>query len=201
MIELTSKIKSQFPNLNISTEELDDLLEKYEINTVNRVAGFFAQCAHESGNFKTKVENLNYSAGALDSVFPKYFKNAGVDANAYARQPEKIANRVYANRMGNGDEASGDGWKFRGRGFIQLTGKTNYTNFAESVGKDIDSIIDYLAQDDGALESALYYWKSRGINSDCDADNIESMTRKVNGGTNGLEDRKAKYEKFKGVLA
>lgn len=201
MIELTSKIKSQFPNLNISVEELDSLLEKYEINTVNRVAGFFAQCAHESGNFKVKVENLNYSADSLNRVFPKYFKNAGVDANLYARQPEKIANRVYANRMGNGDESSGDGWRYRGRGFIQLTGKDNYQGFANSIGRDLNSVIDYLAQDDGAMESALYYWKSRNINSTCDSDNIESMTKKVNGGTNGLEDRRAKYEKFKSILS
>lgn len=201
MIELTSKIKSQFPNLNISVEELDSLLEKYEINTVNRVAGFFAQCAHESGNFKVKVENLNYSADSLNRVFPKYFKNAGGDANLYARQPEKIANRVYANRMGNGDESSGDGWRYRGRGFIQLTGKDNYQGFANSIGRDLNSVIDYLAQDDGAMESALYYWKSRNINSTCDSDNIESMTKKVNGGTNGLEDRRAKYEKFKSILS
>ena len=114
---------------------VQELFNKYEINTPFRQAMFLAQCSHESGGFKAKVENLNYSADALNRVFPKYFKNAGVDANLYARKPEKIASRVYANRMGNGPEESGEGFKFRGRGYIQLTGKENYTKFANKISK------------------------------------------------------------------
>lgn len=173
------------------------LFEKYEITTTNRIAGFLAQCSHESAGFKFKSENLKYSAEGLNRRFPKYFKNAGVDANQYARQPEKIANRVYANRMGNGDEASGDGYKFRGRGYIQLTGKNNYTKFAEKIGKSLDEAVAYCETDAGAIESALYYWEREKLNSYCDKDDIKGMTKVINGGYNGLEDRKEKYEKFK----
>lgn len=196
----SSNLQSIAKNLKLDLETINELLTKYDINTVNRIAGFFAQCAHESGDFKFKKENLNYSASALNAVFPKYFKNAGVDSNIYARQPEKIANRVYANRMGNGDEASGDGWKFRGRGFIQLTGKNNYTKFAESIKKSIDETISYLETDAGALESALWFWKTNNINKYCDNDDIIGMTKRINGGTNGIEDRTERYIKYKNTL-
>lgn len=180
---------------------LNSVLPKYEINTVNRVAGFLAQCGHESADFTVLKENLNYSAEALNRVFPKYFKNAGRDANLYARNPEKIANIVYANRIGNGDTASGDGWKYRGRGAIQLTGKTNYSEFAKSIGKTLEETVAYLETMEGAIESACWFWNSRDINETCDDDDIVLMTKKVNGGTNGLEERTTHYKNNKKILS
>ena len=126
----------------LNLNDMPALFEKYEINTLNRAAGFLAQCSHESNNFRILEENLNYSADALIKVFPKYFKSLD-EAKLYARNPEKIANKVYANRMGNGDEASGDGFKYRGRGFIQLTGKNNYQMFAETLKLSLDETINY----------------------------------------------------------
>lgn len=166
-------------------------LPKYNITTENRVAGFLAQCAHESNNFKVLQENLNYSADGLRRIFPKYFRD--VDPNDYARQPQKIANRVYANRMGNGSESSGDGWKYRGRGVIQLTGYDNYSRFAKDMGMSVDEVIDYLETVEGAIMSAAWYWNSRKINTAADANDIVKMTKLVNGGTIGLEDRKKHY--------
>lgn len=185
---------------DIDVDIINDLLDKYEINTTNRIAGFFAQTAHESGGFKLKEENLNYSAEALDRVFPKYFKNAGVDAALYARQPKKIGSRVYANRMGNGDEASGEGYKFRGRGFIQMTGKNNYTQFAKECGVGIDEVLNYCVTTEGAIKSALFYWKNANCNTACDSDDITAMTKKINGGTNGIADRTIRYEKYKKIF-
>lgn len=182
-------------------DSLQSILTKYEINTLNRTAGFLAQCSHESGGFKAMKENLNYSAKSLDAVFGKYFHKAGRDAKQYERQPEKIANIVYANRMGNGDTASGDGYKFRGRGFIQLTGHDNYASFAKSINKSIDETIAYLETFDGAIESACWFWHSHGLNATCDKDDIVSMTKKINGGTIGLDDRKEKYTHYKKILA
>jgi putative chitinase len=176
-----------------------DVLDNYEINTTNRIAGFLAQCGHESGDFNTLHENLNYSAQGLRGVFPKYFADDAT-AHAYERQPEKIANRIYANRMGNGPESSGDGYRYRGRGAIQLTGHDNYAQFANSVGKSIPDAITYLETLEGAIESAAWFWKTHGLNATCDADDIVSMTKKINGGTIGLDDRKAKYEKAKSLL-
>ncbi len=142
--------------INLDCDMLLPLFEKYQINTLNRICGFLAQCAHESGNFKCKEENLNYSSKALLAVFPKYFKNID-EANKCARKPEEIANKVYANRMGNGDESSKEGYKYRGRGYIQLTGKNNYENFAKCIGKDIEETLEYCLSDQGALESALFF--------------------------------------------
>jgi putative chitinase len=177
-----------------------EILPKYEINTPNRVAGFFAQCGHESAGFKVLEENLHYRAETLDKIFPKYFKNAGRDANAYAKQPEKIANVVYASRMGNGDTASGDGYRFRGRGVIQLTGRDNYTNFGKTIGMTAEQVIDYVTTKKGALESACWYWNSRNINAACDADDITKMTKLINGGTIGLEDRTKHYHEALAIL-
>lgn len=177
-----------------------EILPKYEINTPNRVAGFFAQCGHESAGFKVLEENLHYRAETLDKIFPKYFKNAGRDANAYAKQPEKIANVVYASRMGNGDTASGDGYRFRGRGVIQLTGRDNYTNFGKSIGMTAEQVIDYVTTKKGALESACWYWNSRNINAACDANDIVKMSKLVNGGTIGLEDRTKHYKEALAIL-
>jgi putative chitinase len=173
-------------------------LPKYDITNERRVAGFLAQCAHESNNFKVLKENLNYSADGLKRIFPKYFKD--VDPNDYARQPEKIANRVYANRMNNGDEDSGDGWKYRGRGVIQLTGCDNYSRFAKDMDISLEEVVEYLETIEGAIMSAAWYWNSRKINTAADNNDIVKMTKLVNGGTIGLEDRKKHYAHILEVL-
>lgn len=180
---------------------LAELLPKYDINTALRAAAFIAQCSHESGNFTVLKENLNYSADGLNTVFPKYFIRAGRDAGTYARNPEKIANIVYANRLGNGDTASGDGWRFRGRGVIQLTGRDNYTVFGKTVHLTVLETVDYLETKRGALESACWFWKTNNLNPLADTRDIVGMTKHINGGTNGLEERKALYGKALRVLA
>lgn len=177
-----------------------EILPKYEINTPNRIAGFFAQCGHESMNFTVLSENLNYRAETLEKLFSKYFSKAGRNAADYAKQPEKIANVIYANRMGNGDTASGEGYAFRGRGIVQLTGKDNYSAFALSIKMTLPDVIEYVQTKKGALESACWYWNSRNINAACDANDIVKMTKLVNGGTIGLEDRKHHYEQALAVL-
>ena len=177
-----------------------EILPRYEINTPNRIAGFFAQCGHESMNFTALSENLNYRAETLEKLFSKYFSKAGRNATDYAKQPEKIANVIYANRMGNGDTASGEGHLFRGRGVIQLTGKDNYTAFSKSVGMTVEQVIDYVQTKKGALESACWYWNSRKINMACDEGDIVKMTKLVNGGSIGLEDRHKHYDKALAIL-
>lgn len=166
--------------------------------TPESASHFFAQCAHETGNFIIFRENLNYSADGLLRIFPKHFDV--IKARQYARQPERIANRAYANRMGNGDEASGDGWRYRGRGAIQLTGKNNYREFADWVGKTIDP--DDVA-DLYAFESAQFFFDRNKLWKYCDEvtdANIALLTRAINGGTHGIEDRKAKTHKYYGWL-
>lgn len=158
-----------------------------------RLAAFLAQVAHESGGFNFTKENLNYSAKALQSVFKKYYPTEK-DALAHERKPEQIANKVYANRMGNGDEKSGDGWAYRGRGLIQLTGKENYTKFAESIKKPLTEAVTYLETPEGAVESAAWFWTKNKLNDLCDKDDFVTLTKRINGGTNGLEDRKHHYE-------
>lgn len=170
-----------------------EIFPKYDITTANRVAGFIAQTAHESGNYKVMSENLNYSADALNKIFPKYFVKAGRDAAPYHRQPEKIANVIYAGRMDNGDTASGDGWRFRGGGILQLTGRANYTNFGKSVGMTAEAATDYVRTPKGAIESACWFWKTNNINKYCDAQDILGMTKRINGGTIGLDDRKKHF--------
>jgi putative chitinase len=188
-------------NTNIHTlcETLNGLLPKYEINTKNRIAGFLGQCAVESVEFTKFEENLNYSSQSLMKVWPHYFLSP-VLADQYARQPEKIANHVYAGRYGNGDEASGDGWKYRGRGAIQTTFHDNYKVFAIFIGLSLDQTVAYCETLAGAVESACFYWKLHKINDDCDADNIESMTHKINAAKLSLDTRKMYYEKAKSVL-
>lgn len=176
------------------------ILPKYEIITANRIAGFFAQCGHESMNFTVLTENLNYRAETLEKLFSKYFSKAGRNAADYAKQPEKIANVIYANRLGNGDTASGDGFKFRGRGIVQITGKNNYSAFALSIKMTLPDVIEYVQTKKGALESACWYWDSRKINIACDEGDIVKMTKLVNGGTIGLEDRRKHYEQALAVL-
>ena len=176
-------------------EALNKILPDYEIDTPQRVAAFLAQCAHESGGFTALKENLNYRAETLRKVFPKYFPDDAT-AQQYASQPNKqelIANRVYANRMGNGDEASGDGFRYCGRGLIQLTGKQNYTRFAESIETPVDQIPEFLATFEGAIQSACWFWETNNLNQYADSGDIVTMTKRINGGTIGLADRQAHY--------
>ena len=166
----------------------------------NRAAHFFAQTAHESGNFKAFSENLNYGAKGLRGIFGKYFPTDAL-AKAYERQPMKIANKVYANRMGNGPESSGDGWKFRGRGFLQLTGKNNYRAFGRYIGREQEVLDnpDLVATELG-FESALWFFDANKLWSICDQGindaAILQLTKRINGGTHGLDDRKAKTKKY-----
>ena len=174
-------------------EAMCEILPLWSVDTIERVAGFVAQCGHESGGFRVLSENLNYSAKALNSIFPKYFRRAGRDANEYHRQPEKIANVIYANRMDNGDTASGDGWRFRGGGILQLTGRYNYTQFGKAVEKSPEEAVDYVRTKAGALDSACWFWDTNNINKYCDDMDIVGMTKRINGGTIGLDDRKKHY--------
>ena len=176
------------PHIDDWHEALDQLLDDYGINTPQRVAHFIAQCAHESGNFRFIRENLNYSAKGLMGTFKKYFPTEAL-ATQYQRQPERIANRVYASRMGNGDEASGDGWRYCGRGLIQLTGKDNYTFFAGSLGIPVEEAAEYLATFEGAAQSACFFWEQNNLNRFADANDVKGLTRAINGGQIGLEDR------------
>jgi len=171
---------------------LNKILPEYEINTPLRIAAFIAQCAHESGGFKFLTENLNYRWESLRKVFPKYFPTDEL-AQQYGRQPEKIANRVYANRMGNGPEESGDGWRYRGRGLIQLTGRDNYFWFSQSIETPIEDIPAYLETFEGAIQSGCWFWETNKLNQWADQQDILTLTKRINGGTIGLEDRKKHY--------
>lgn len=180
---------------------LEAVLPKYQINTPERVAAFLAQCGHESVDFTVLRENLNYSAQGLASTWPTRFalkdeKGTPIKpykpsplAESVQRKSEAIANTAYANRMGNGDAASGDGWKYRGRGAIQLTGKENYTNFAKSINRSLDEAVAYLETLDGAIESAAFFWNSKKLNDLADKKDMVTMTKKINGGDLGLKER------------
>jgi len=174
-------------------DALNSILPEYDINTPQRVAAFLAQCAHESGGFVFLKENLNYKAASLRKVFPKYFPDDAIAA-AYAGKGEMIANRVYANRMGNGDEASGDGFRYCGRGLIQLTGKDNYTFFAASIEVPVEEASEYLQTFEGAVQSACFFWDQNNLNQWADKGDILTLTKRINGGTIGLEDRIKHYE-------
>jgi putative chitinase len=183
-------------------EALSNILPEYEINTPERVAAFVAQCAHESAGFKVLKENLNYRATSLRKVFGKYFKSDAM-AEDYASRPNKqeaIANLVYGNRMGNGDEASGDGYRYCGRGLIQLTGKENYSWFAASLEMDVEDVPEYLGTFEGAVQSACWFWETNNLNQWADKGDILTLTKRINGGTIGLEDRKKHYEHALHVL-
>jgi putative chitinase len=173
-------------------EALCQILPDYDINTVPRVSAFLAQTAHESGNYRAIKENLNYKAASLTKVWPRYFPNMEV-ANAYAQQPERIANRAYANRMGNGPEESGDGWKFCGRGLIQLTGKSNYERYAQSLEISLDEASEHLTTFEGCVQSAAWFWEANNLNQWADAGDMLTLTKRINGGTLGLEDRIKHY--------
>jgi putative chitinase len=175
-------------------EPLNTVAEYYDMN-VNpaRLAGFLAQTAHESNGYTAIKENLNYSAKGLRGTFGKYFPNDEL-ANQYAKKTERIANRVYANRMSNGPEESGDGYRFCGRGLIQLTGRANYTKFAQDLGMSLEDTVAYLETPNGATASAGWFWDNNKLNQYCDSGDFVMLTKRINGGTIGLEDRKHHYE-------
>ena len=182
--------------------EVFSIVEKFNITNHLRLSHFLSQCAHESGNFKFLTENLNYSADGLLKIFPKYFKDKAT-AEAYARKPEKIGSRVYANRMGNGDEASGEGFKFRGRGYIQLTGKDNYKQFGAFIGEDLVANPDLVATK-YPLTSAAFFFDKNKLWDICDKGDtpevVTLVTKRVNGGNHGLDDRLSKFNAFNSLL-
>jgi putative chitinase len=196
-----SKLKGHVPDAVIAM--IPDTAAKFGINTPLRLAHFLAQCGHESGGFRVTSENLNYSAKGLNGIFRKYFPTEAAAA-AYARNPQKIANKVYANRMDNGSEASGDGYKFRGRGYIQLTGRANYTLFGKAIGEDIANNPD-LVSGKYALLSAAWFWSKNGLNKLADGGAgdavVTSITKRVNGGTIGLADRIKHFKEYYHLLA
>jgi len=190
------KLKGHIPDTVIA--QIPGVMENFGVNTPLRLAHFLAQCGHESGGFRLTQENLNYSAKGLMGTFKKYFPTQAL-ADAYARQPQKIANKVYGGRMGNGLEASGEGYKFRGRGYIQLTGKQNYTAFDLAVEDDILANPD-LVSSKHALSSAAWFWKKNGLSLIADtgssAEVVTKITKRVNGGTIGLPDRIKHFKEF-----
>jgi putative chitinase len=192
-------LKGRIPDAVL--EQIPETALKFNITTNLRLAHFLAQCAHESGNFKLTTENLNYSAAGLVKVFTKYF--TAKTAESYARRPEKIANRVYGNRMGNGNEASGEGWKYRGRGYIQLTGKDNYKSFDNTVSDDILANPDLVATK-YPLASAAFFFERNKLWTLCDRGSddlsVTTVTKRVNGGTNGLADRIKYFREFYNLL-
>lgn len=191
-----TQFKKLFPKGRIELiSSLNELMKQYDINTFDRVSMFLAQCGHESAEFKTFKENLNYSKKALLAVFGKYFTESS--AAKYERNPEMIANRVYANRMNNGNEESKDGWKYRGRGLIQLTGKENYEKFSKFCNKSLEDTISYCETDEGIVLSAIFFWNNNKCNIFADSNDFVALTKKINGGTNGLTNRKKILEKIK----
>lgn len=206
--DFTKEMLSSMINNSESDEWFDALgmLPDFDINTPARVAGFIAQCAHESGDFKRLEENLNYSEKALNSVFSRYFGAGKRDAAEYARNPEKIANYVYmdeyrSSRGALGNTEPGDGWRFRGRGLKQLTGRNNYNAFASDIGMSAEEAAEYLETKKGAVHSACWFWQKNNLNRYADNNDIVGMTKKINGGTIGLEDRTNRYKKAMAVMS
>ena len=195
------KLKGHIPDSVIA--QIPGIQDKFEINTPLRLAHFLAQCSHESGGFRLVKENLNYSAKGLQGIFKKYFPTAAL-AEQYARKPEKIANKVYGNRMGNGPEASGDGAKYCGRGYIQLTGKTNYQAFFKSIGADVNTDPALVATQ-YPLASAAWFFSKNGLHKIADGGAtdavVTSVTKRVNGGTIGLPDRIKHFKEYYHLLA
>ena len=193
-------LKGHIPDSVIAM--IPEVTSKFEINTPLRLAHFLAQCGHESGGFKLTQENLNYSAKGLNGIFKKYFPTLD-SAVPYERKPEKIANKVYSGRMGNGAESSGEGWKFHGRGFIQLTGKENYTAFTKSIGEDCIANPDLVASK-YALASAAWFFNKNGLHKMADGgandDTVTKITKRVNGGTIGLPDRIKHFKEYYHLL-
>jgi putative chitinase len=204
--------KEQLARMIPSNKEVDrwhkalvEILPKYDIDTEQRIAGFIAQCGHESGDFRIMEENLNYSEKALNAVFGRYFGPGKRNAAEYARNPEKIANYVYmdefrskAGQMGN--TKPGDGFRFRGRGLKQLTGRNNYTAFGKSIGMTAEEAAEYVATEKGAVESACWFWNTNKLNKFADAGDIVGLSKKINGGTIGLEDRVRRWEEALKIL-
>ena len=206
MVKLTETVlKKVFPKMPADrvamvVKAIAPAVAKYELNTVNRLAAFIAQTAHESAQFSASAENLNYSADGLGKIFKKYFPTRAL-CEAYARKPEKIANRVYANRMGNGNEASGDGWRFRGKGWLQVTGHDNVAAFAKALGITLDEAIVYLGTPEGGFMGAGWFWERNKLNALADANAITKMSQVINGGDNGLAERKEYYFAMQKALA
>lgn len=189
-----------FSSLDWTWHEAFLLLDDFDINTPLRISHFLAQTSHESNDFKVLVESLNYSQEGLLRTFKKYFTPE--QALAYARKPQAIANRVYANRLGNGPESSGEGWKYRGRGAIQITGKTNYLNCSQYLFGD-DVLLktpDLLLEPKYAILSACWFFEVNGLNKIADGNNIEIITKKINGGTNGLVDRMKRFDRIYSII-
>jgi putative chitinase len=183
-------------------DALCQILPDYDIDTPQRLAAFLAQCAHESGGFRAIKENLNYRPETLRKIFPKYFPTDEL-ARQYASLPNKaeaIANRVYANRMGNGDEASGDGYRYCGRGLIQLTGKSNYERYAQSLEISVEEASEHLLTFEGCVQSAAWFWEANNLNQWADKGDILTLTKRINGGTIGLDDRIKHYNHALHVL-
>lgn len=196
LVECVPNIRAE--NLNKFYNPLNKAMKKYNINTKLRIAAFVSQLAHESGSFNRVEENLNYSEQGLRRVFGKYFRTR--NPSIYARQPEKIANVVYANRIGNSNVSSGDGWRYRGRGLIQLTGKANYIQAGKALGVDLIKNPDWLTTAEGATMSAAWFWDMRSLNELADKQHFRTITRRINGGLNGLDDRLRYYNTALKVL-
>lgn len=203
MVLTESQVKQILP-LNKDYKEwtllLNKFLPKYEVNTEPRIIMFLAQCSHESSQFRVLKENLNYSEKGLRTVFPKYFPTDTL-AKQYARKPEKIASRIYANRMGNGNEASGDGWKYRGRGVLQTTFLNNYLALATHLGKKLEDIPTYLETKEGALISALFFFQENQLNFFSDVKDVRGATRRINGGYTHLDSRQSEYKRISAILS
>ena len=185
--------------LAIYPDAINETCAKFDISTLARQSMFLAQIGHESGGFVFVAENLNYSAQGLRKIFGKYFPTDALAAS-YARKPEMIASRVYASRMGNGDEASKEGWTYRGRGLIQITGKGNYTAMAKYFEKTLAETVEFLENPIGAVMSAGWFWSANGLNAYADQNRFSDMTKKINGGLNGIDDRKAIWARAKVAL-
>lgn len=197
-------LRKAFPTMPKATREMvianiEPALVKFNITTPRRISSFVGQLAHESANFTRMVENLNYSAKRLREVWPKHFPSPGVAAQ-YAHRPAAIGARAYRLRMGNGDEASGDGFKFRGRAWIMVTGKNNYLAVAKAFGMTLDETVAYLETPDGAFMASAWWWQTHRLNELADGWQITESTKVINGGLNGLDDRKAKCNALKIAL-
>lgn len=199
-IEQLEKILHNNKHVEEWYQVIVDNLPGFDITTPERIAAFLAQCSHESAEFTRLTENLNYRWESLRKVFPKYFPNDSI-AKQYAHKQEAIASRVYGNRMGNGPESTGDGFLYKGRGIIQITGKNNYQEFADYMEMALEEIPDYLETFEGALISACWYWEKNDLNRFADTGDIKRLTKAINGGYIGLEDRIEKYESILEILS
>jgi putative chitinase len=199
-LEQLKKILPKNPYVDHWYRDLSQLLPDYEINTPQRIAAFLAQCSHESGDFIWLQENLNYKPETLMKLFGSHFPGGMAEAQQFAHQPEKIANRIYGGRMGNGPDSSGDGWKHCGRGLIQVTGRDNYAWFGASLSISIDEASEYMQTFEGAAQSACWFWETNNLNDLADKGDFVTMTKKINGGTIGLDDRTARFKRILGIL-